>query len=191
MDVDEADWMATKASRRFDAVLVKTCENFWQAEGDGVMANHRGLVFLDEILTECGIETSKDLLEMRPLLRRTFATFIDTVEGRSTNFPEAARIYFQLREGASTQQAQLRALMHSYPLEMVDYVDNNKKRWNDLFQKAFKKILGKMDIQEKQAQVYIPHDAVSMVLAETEEEPADGNVVAAAVQPEPEQQPPM
>lgn len=188
MDVDYADWMATQASRRSDEVLVKTCEKFWQAEADSVMANHRGIVFLDEILTECGIETREDLLEMKPLLRRTFATFIDTVEGRSTIFPEAARIYFQLREGASTQQAQVCTLMSSYHPEIIQYVRKNKKRWNDLFQKAFKKILDKMAIQEKQAQVYIPHDAVSMVLAVTEEEPADGNVVAAAVQPEPEQQ---
>jgi hypothetical protein len=97
------------------------------------MANHRALVFLDEILTECGIETSKDLLEIKPLLRGHLQ-LIDTVEAEAPIFPE------QLEFMSSRGEYSTGATSHAYAiliLEMVDY-GQQQKRWNDLFKRLTK-----------------------------------------------------
>jgi hypothetical protein len=117
------------------------------------------------------------------VLRRTFATFIDTVEAK----PKFSREQLEFMSNfASTRQAQVRALLI---LSKWSTMDNNRRGGTIFSKEPSRKIRGKMKIQEKQAQVYIPHDANLWSLRDRGG-PADGNVVAAAVQPD-DSGPPM
>jgi hypothetical protein len=78
------------------------------------MANHRGLVFaLDEILTECGIETSKDLLEIEPLLRGHLQLIPIPLKQKHQFFQE--QLEFISSRGRVLNRRNFARLCHSYP----------------------------------------------------------------------------